>query len=453
VSDDAEFIMNGGTITGNTAASASDGNDICVWESLPDRGRFSWTGGTIPNAASSIKLWDGTTTFDFSGWSISADWRGGYYPPGPTPHVDFFPVWSGDGGTATTVKAITTAAELAGITTGTPAYFALAADITVPYSWTAIGNDLQSFQGIFDGRSHTITFRNGMEANSGAAEYVGLFGLMEPGATVENVTIAGDFTCSNNNPAVNLYVGGIAGKVHGGTIENCAVKSTIVVTKGGTSGTAYVGGIAGQNNATSAADTISACAYTGGSITVIGASSSVSVYLGGITGYLQGSNGAVVNCYSTGNLIHSGSGAASKIGGIVGVIASTVDSIKNCYALGSITGITTSQGLGGIVGDNTASISAIIGCVALNSGIYHGASVGRVAGENTVALTGPVYGLDTMQRTTGSWTSAVDGKDGATVTLAATQAANGYWWFDPSGLLWSSTVWRWGNGYPVLSWE
>jgi hypothetical protein len=454
----ALFTLNGGTVNGNN--TGTQGKNVLVWDVSTYCGRFFWTGGTIPNIADSIQRYDGgSVSFDFKGWNLAGDWSGNYYPVGPTPHTDLSPVWSGDGFIPQRPKAITTAAELAALTTGpitpgtTPEYFAMATNITVNTQWTPLGDGANPFEGTLNGNYHTITFNAGMTAT--ADNYAGLFGLMESGAAVKCVTIAGALSLSNTSP--NLYVGGIAGKADAGAITHCSVKSAMTITK--TTGTAYVGGIVGLFDSSSPSEYISLCSYTGANIRVNGTGDAT---VGGITGGLQGSDGAIENCYSTGNITYSGSGSISSIGGIAGkFLTSSTQRIEKCYATGIMTGVANSA-IGGILGDNLlAASTSIFGCVALNTRIHNGttfgADVGRVVGVNTASFPLGNFGRDNMTGPVLPWSPiSPTNKNGDDVSLAATQAAGGYWWFtDPAGPQWLTTEWDWDSSTnrPKLWWE
>ena len=177
--------------------------------------------------------------------------------------------------------------------------YTLAADITItaPYA--------KDFSGTFDGAGHTVTLN--IEGNSAN---VGLFSKLGGGATVKNVTVAGQVAATGKN-----NVGGIAGNADGNvTIENCKNTASI-------EGSKAVGGILGYSYPGSGFVTISSCVNMG-SVTAS------SRQAGGIAGNIEGTH-VIRDCYNQGNI--SGSGAAGILGrGAKGV------SVSNSYTIGTI---------------------------------------------------------------------------------------------------------------------
>ena len=177
--------------------------------------------------------------------------------------------------------------------------YTLAADITITAPYAEV------FSGTFDGAGHTVTLD--IEGNSAN---VGLFSKLGGGATVKNVTVAGQVTATGKN-----NVGGIAGNADGNvTIENCKNTASI-------KGSKAVGGILGYSYPGSGFVTISSCVNMG-SVTAS------SRQAGGIAGNIEGTH-VIRDCYNQGNI--SGSGAAGILGrGAKGV------SVSNSYTIGTI---------------------------------------------------------------------------------------------------------------------
>lgn len=177
--------------------------------------------------------------------------------------------------------------------------YTLAADITITAPYAEV------FSGTFDGAGHTVTLD--IEGNSAN---VGLFSKLGSGATVKNVTVAGQVTATGKN-----NVGGIAGNADGNvTIENCKNTASI-------EGSKAVGGILGYSYPGSGFVTISSCVNMG-SVTAS------SRQAGGIAGNIEGTH-VIRDCYNQGNI--SGSGAAGILGrGAKGV------SVSNSYTIGTI---------------------------------------------------------------------------------------------------------------------
>lgn len=131
--------------------------------------------------------------------------------------------------------------------------------VTEPYA--------SDFSGTFDGNGHTVTLD--IEGNSAN---VGLFRKLGGGATVKNVTVAGQVTATGKN-----NVGGIAGNADGNvTIENCKNTASI-------KGSKAVGGILGYSEPGSGFVTISSCAN-------MGSVSGTRKQVGGIAGNVVGTH-------------------------------------------------------------------------------------------------------------------------------------------------------------------
>ena len=180
--------------------------------------------------------------------------------------------------------------------------------------WTPIGTaSNKAFKGEFNGNGHII---EGLYMN-GKVYQAGLFGYVSAGAKVENLSVSGTVTSTNQ------CVGGIVG-TNKGTVFNC--HSSVTVT-GGT----QTGGVAGNNGGT-----VGGCSYSGA---VTGNGS----YTGGIVGY---SEGEIIRCYNTGTVE-----GVNYTGGIVG---SNGKSLESCYNTGDISG---QKGIGGLAGFNFGSTS------------------------------------------------------------------------------------------------
>ena len=141
--------------------------------------------------------------------------------------------------------------------------------------FTPIGqiSDSKLFKGNFDGNGKTISNLN----IDSTGNYVGLFGCVGSGGTIQNVNIV------NANVKGKSRVGGIVGWIlSGGKVENCSVSGNTSV-----SGSSYIGGIVGRNNGTVSNNKIDAQV----------SGSSGSSYIGGVVV----NNGGTVS----GNFYHS----------------------------------------------------------------------------------------------------------------------------------------------------
>lgn len=149
-------------------------------------------------------------------------------------------------------------------------------------SWTPIGD---YFTGTFDGQGHTISGLYYVNNSDYPSYYVGLFGSLEGGGTVENVGVTKSYIQSSGYAG---YTGGIVGLMNSGTIRNC-----------------YCTGIV-------------RCQGYGG---------------GGIVGMNYGyDNSTIENCYFAGR-ISSEYGSAEMIGPIVGGMHAEYVNPTNCYYL------------------------------------------------------------------------------------------------------------------------
>jgi hypothetical protein len=239
-------------------------------------------------------------------------------------------------------------------------------DITLNGEWTAIGS---YFTGSFDGNNKTIT---GLSIYKPNADNQGMFGFIDTGAEVKNLTLVdcdiigneyvgglvgwneGTITNSGTEGVVigDNRVGGVVGYNETGMVINCHATGNI-------SGNGYVGGVAGQNE---------------GTITNSSTEGDVdgNQRVGGVVGH---NNGTVENCHASGDI--SGRGTLSYVGGVVG---SNGGIVEKCYATGNVRGIGGSY-VGGVVGWNSGG--TVEKCYATGnvSGTRY---VGGVVGRNGV---------------------------------------------------------------------
>lgn len=126
-------------------------------------------------------------------------------------------------------------------------YFKLNYDIAfnsnIVNNFTPIGgkfsNNYYAFCGSFDGDGHTIS---GINIYNNEKSFAGIFGYIESGASISNVTLVNVSIRGKNK------IGGIVGENNGGSISKCLVaKSTI-------NGTSYTGAIVGYNSTSGTLD-------------------------------------------------------------------------------------------------------------------------------------------------------------------------------------------------------
>ena len=168
--------------------------------------------------------------------------------------------------------------------------YKLTADITITASYA------QEFSGTFDGNGHTVTLDGTMN---------GVFTSTSASAVIQNLGAEGTVSGGQN-------IAGIVG-MNAGTIKNCKNAANI------TSDSRYVGGIAGKTTGA-----IQNC-YNVGTIT---SSRIKPVYLGGITGIIDGSSAEAKNCYNAGNISVVSSSNFAAIAGWI-----SEGNAENCYYL------------------------------------------------------------------------------------------------------------------------
>ena len=280
-------------------------------------------------------------------------------------------------------------------------YYILTADIDLGgREWTGIGNQnnaAKAFKGKFDGNGKVIT---GFAIEEERDYTPGLFGLLDGGAVVKNLTVHGciragskyDFggllcVSVNGGSAVenctvyadvqitreagskNFYFGGITGRLApGGKIQDCTVlgKIQLQVTASATNGQRqYTAGIAARidaaqiTNCTNYAD-----------ISQIFTGSATIGYSGGIVAFGQAAKDTTVsirNCVNYGDILVESNGGQGRTGGIFGNPKSeAVYTIENCFNAGKVLygKGTNSSYMGELVGMNEAGQLNLKNCYA-----------------------------------------------------------------------------------------
>lgn len=273
-------------------------------------------------------------------------------------------------------------------------------------NFSPIGNTLGSFNGSFDGKSHTIS---DLTIVLPSQNYVGLFGWNN-GSFIKdigllNVTIEG-----------HEYVGGLAGAKYQGTVTNSYVRgnvegdakvggliglnqgdvdssySTASVNSIDTFAGDYVGGLIGANYSSTISNSYATGYVSGGDDTggLIGyVSNSIirnsyatgGVYgpdyeVGGLIGFLRDGS-LVINSHATGNV----SGNDEYIGGLVARV-DTSSRIEQSYARGNVTGLGNADSVGGLVGE------------IYNASISNSYATGNIIGQDNVGGLVGLYGTD-----------------------------------------------------------
>ncbi len=282
-------------------------------------------------------------------------------------------------------------------------------------AWTPISDPGHKYSGLFRGFGHKIYNLN----NTGSAineDYVGLFGYIAPGGTVEKVELVGGRISGNKQ------VGGIAGE-NDGTISGC--KSSCAV-----SGYREVGGIAGHceyaakvEDCHNTAD-ISGESEVGG---VVGHSENKMSYCsnaGGVTasnriaGGVAGWNdwGSMDQCFNTGAV----SAGNQYAGGITG--CNTNGRITNSYNTGSV--YCRSMFGGGITGSSTGATGSLIQYCHSSGEMTqpYGSAQGAIAGSNKFAIANCYFNASTSGRSNAVGTS----EESSTLTSVSAISASGY---------------------------
>jgi hypothetical protein len=274
---------------------------------------------------------------------------------------------------------------------------------------------IPDFRGVFDGKDHRIS-----SLTIRGDSFLGLFGRLEPGAEIRNVTVADVDVTGHINSA-----GALVGYSDGGCVAGCHSTGTV-------DGGSDVGGLIGYN-------------HWGG--TVICCSSTVTAS-GSTAGGLVGCNyyATVVQCYS-GGLVNSSLLAG---GGLVGENYQSY--VIDCYSTGAVSStpvLGVIPCVGGLVGDNSRGYVIGSYCAGAVSGK---SNIGGLVGYGS-------YGFVALSfwdyQTSGQLTS-VGGTAMPTVRMQIAktfldagwdfvgETANGTddtWWIDE------------GKDYPRLWWE
>ena len=209
----------------------------------------------------------------------------------------------------------------------------LVADIDLSSKeWTPIGNytTLNSvYSGTFDGNGHSI---KGLSVNT-SSSYIGLFGYTE-GATILDVTLSGASVKAAS------YAGLLVGAASGTTIKNITIDATSTLQ-----GTTCVGGVTGYLYT---ASTIENC-HNEATITC------TSQKVGGIAGYVNGSNIKIDLCVNKGTIIAKKYTNSGGIAGCLGSLKQEGIVIARCINQASI------QAQGGIVGSTQCLLMGVNG--------------------------------------------------------------------------------------------
>jgi hypothetical protein len=195
------------------------------------------------------------------------------------------------------------------------------------------------FTGNFNGLGNTI--ENLTINDTVAGDSVGLFSIIQAGATISHVRLTG---VSISSSGAGSNVGSLAGLNDAGTLQGDSATGKFNIT-----GTGNIGGLAGGNS--------------GGTITNSFSDVQLAGVGGAVIGGLVGANGGTLtSSYSLSNVTVTGDVTAMQIGGLAGNDIN--GSIDDCYASGQIdikfTDTTTNgsqASIGGLVGYTGGNIT------------------------------------------------------------------------------------------------
>ena len=237
------------------------------------------------------------------------------------------------------------------------AYFIQVADINISVANIGIiGNSTTPFTGSYDGQGHTI---NAFQSSSGRY-YVGLFGKIAD-ATIKNLHL------TNVVISGEKYLGGLVGLATGSSlIQDCSSTGSVTGVSG-TGTSEEIGGLVGVSSSSSVniTNSYSECAVSFDGAYAIG-------------GFIGRNGGSIINCYSTGSIVDSGSSSNYSYWG--GFVGENNGAISNCFATGDVAGSGTSVSrAGGFVGYNNGGNIEL--CYATGN-ISNASEVGGFAGNN-----------------------------------------------------------------------
>ena len=351
----------------------------------------------FPAIAADTAVWDGSVAASFSGGSGTAD-----------------DPWKISNGSE--LAYLASVVNSNGSATYNQ-YYILTADIDLGgQEWIGIGNKhdpAKAFKGKFDGNGKVIT---GFEIKKERDYTPGLFGLLDGGAVVKNLTVHGCIRAGSKYDFGGLLCVSVNG---GSAVENCTVYADVQITREAGSKNFYFGGITGRlapggkiqdctvlgniqlqvtasatNNqrqlTAGIAARIDAAQITNctnyADISQIFTGSATIGYSGGIVASgeaNQDTTVSILNCVNYGDIFVETNGGHGRTGGIIGNPRSAaVYNIENCFNAGKmLSGKGTQSGnMGELVGWNEAKQLNLKNCYA--SGRNLGGNKGKTWSES-----------------------------------------------------------------------
>ena len=234
--------------------------------------------------------------------------------------------------------------------------------------WIAIGNELNAFQGSFDGGNYTI---HNLQITNSSKKHAGLFGISAGELSnfhLENTTIV-----ARNNS------GSLVAQNEGSVANSFTIQANISGTNAG----GLVGLNLGSISASSAVSTVigtNAGGLVGHNLGSVNRSFSVVNATGSLVGGLIGKNtGSVNSSFSVVNV------TGGDVGGLIG---QNTGSVATSYSIGTISGIVA----GGLIGWNSGSVSTCFGFANVTAtGKF--ANIGGLIGRNSAGIVNNCYAI------------------------------------------------------------
>ena len=247
---------------------------------------------------------------------------------------------------------------------------------TTGEGWQPIGNNLNSFSGIFNGNNYTIS--NLMIKRPGSA-YIGLFAMINNSARIESVNL------NKVDIVGRKLVGALVGKNIGGTIRNIQLDGNSSTTSIVVGMESQVGGLVGMNAEGSVIDNVDLdrVSIKGGN------------QVGGLVGMSKKSTIRNINVRGDSSTTSTIVGTEDEVGGLVGMNAggSEIDnvdlykvSIKGRNQVGGLAG--KNQGIiinSRVSGDSDAITNRVKGEGDIIGGLVGVNQKGRIINSHAVA--------------------------------------------------------------------
>ena len=237
-------------------------------------------------------------------------------------------------------------------------HIALVDDIDVSSEqWICIGLGHYAFQGVFDGRGHTV---GGMfigakgspyeEAKTDSGDtskmttFYGLFGVIGENGFVKNLSVKNAIISVKNS--MSSYSGLLAGLVNKGYIDSCSAEGYVYGETTNQKANTWAGGLIGQ---TVRGGVINSWTNAGVYCAAVGGLSEAGAFIG------MTNRSVVANCFALGDA----GGKASRDNGNEGMpavssfIGVNGGKMANCYAAGNMKADSFSQYVGSIAGWST----------------------------------------------------------------------------------------------------